>query len=378
MASRRSNGEGTIWYAEKEGRYRAQYPDASGRRRTLTARTKREIEKKLRVALTKRDSNTLEEMTSIAGTVEELLTNFVKSLDGKLEPKTIERYSLDVKRYLIPEIGKLKLAQLNSDVIELAYISIKRTHNLSDNSMAHCHATLRGAIKRGLRQKKLATNPLIGLDAPSRKRNQIKPLTEAQMLTVLNYSAANDDLMWALMWRIHLLTGFRQGEVLGLLWEDIDFDSGTLRLHQQLQRQKGKGLVLKSLKADANKRTINLDAPSLVMLRAWKTQQSQFRLQLGSWGADNFIFTNSVGKAMEPRRAAKKWADLLKATGIPHIKLHGARHTFATVMLQKNVDTKVVSHYLGHTDISTTQNIYQHINVEMLQKTATLIGGIAQ
>ena len=65
---------------------------------------------------------------------------------------------------------------------------------------------------------------------------------------------------------------------------------------------------------------------------------------------------------MEPRKAAKKWAELLMAVGITHIKLHGARHTFATVMLQKNVDAKVVSHYLGHTDISTTQNIYQHVN----------------
>ena len=378
MAKRRSNGEGTIWYAEKEARYRAQYPDAEGHRRTITGKTRKEVEKQLRIALTKRDSNTLEEMTSVAGTVEELLLGFLQSVDGKREPKTVDRYSLDVNRYLIPQLGKLRLDQLNSEVIEIAYSEIQKLHSLSDNSMAHCHATLRGAIKRGIKHKKLAYNPLVGVDAPSRKRVQIQPLSEVQMLNIIDYSAEHEDLMWTVMWRMHLLTGFRQGEVLGLTWDDLDFTEGTLRLHRQLQRQKDKGLVLKTLKADANRRTIQLDLPTLALLRSWRTEQTQFRLQLGSWGEQNFIFTNSVGRPMEPRKAARKWAELLESAKIPHIKLHGARHTFATVMLQKNVDTKVVSHYLGHTDISTTQNIYQHVNQQMLENTAGLIGEMAQ
>ena len=378
MATRRSNGEGTIWYAKSEGRFRAQYPDANGRRRTLTGKTKRDVEKKLREALNKRDSNTLEEMASIAGTVEELLLSFIQSLEGKREPKTIERYALDVNNYLIPILGKIKLSQLSSDIIEIAYTQIKKDFSLSDNSMAHCHATLRGAIKRGMRHKKIAVNPLVNVDSPKRKRVQIQPLSEPQMLTILDYSSKNESAMWSAMWRLHLLTGFRQGEVLGLTWEDLDFSEGTLRLHRQLQRQSGKGLVLKSLKADANKRTIRLDEPTLALLKAWKVEQAEFRLHLGHWGEHNFIFTNSVGKPMEPRKAAKRWAELLKVLGIDHLKLHGARHTFATVMLQKNVDTKVVSHYLGHTDISTTQNIYQHVNQQMLVSTADLIGKMAQ
>ena len=156
MATRRSNGEGTVWYAKTEGRFRAQYPDANGHRRTITGKTKRDVEKKLRTALTKRDSNTLEEMASIAGTVEELLVSFIESLEGKREPKTIERYALDVNNYLVPTLGKLKLNQLTSDIIEIAYSTIKRDFVLSDNSMAHCHATLRGAIKRGMKHKKVA------------------------------------------------------------------------------------------------------------------------------------------------------------------------------------------------------------------------------
>ena len=281
MATRRSNGEGTVWYAKTEGRFRAQYPDANGHRRTITGKTKRDVEIKLRAALTKRDSNTLEEMPSIAGTVEELLVSFIESLEGRREPKTIERYTLDVNNYLVPTLGKLKLNQLTSDIIEIAYATIKRDFVLSDNSMAHCHATLRGAIKRGMKRKKIAVNLLVNVDAPKRKKVQVQPLSELQMLNILEFSATHENIMWTVMWRIHLLTGFRQGEVLGLTWEDLDSSTGSLRLHRQLQRQKGKGLLFKTLKADANKRPIQLDSPSLALLKIWKSEQAQFRLQLG-------------------------------------------------------------------------------------------------
>ena len=87
------------------------------------------------------------------------------------------------------------------------------------------------------------------------------------MLNILEFSANHENVMWTIMWRIHLLTGFRQGEVLGLTWENLDFNEGSLRLHRQLQRQKDKGLLLKTLKAAANKRTIQLDTPTLALLR---------------------------------------------------------------------------------------------------------------
>ena len=136
MATRRSNGEGTVWYAKTEGRFRAQYPDANGHRRTIT------------------------------GTVEELLVSFIESLEGKREPKTIERYALDVNNYLVPTLGKLKLNQLTSDIIEIAYSTMKRDFVLSDNSMAHCHATLRGAIKRGIKHN-LDCNWVVGAKTTS-------------------------------------------------------------------------------------------------------------------------------------------------------------------------------------------------------------------
>jgi integrase len=378
LAKRRSNGEGTFWFSPSENRWRGQFFDSSGHRRNVSGKSQKEVEQKLRVAITKRESNELEQMPSVAGTVTELLNGFLEMKSRKLQPRTIERYKLDIDRYLIPTIGHVRLNQLTSEVIESAYSSIQKEFNLSVNSMAHCHATLRGALKRGFRLKKLSNNPLIGVDAPSRKKVQTEPFTHEQIKEILDYSSKSEETMWNIMWRIHLLTGFRQGEVLGLTWECIDFTNGALRLSQQLQRQKGNGLVLKELKADAKKRTIHLDKVTMNALRDWKIQQMQMRLASLEWGETNFIFVNSLGKPIEPRKSAEKWARLLKQVGLPHLKLHGARHSFATILLQQEVDIKVISHYLGHTDISTTQNIYQHVTTKLLVDTAAKIDAIAQ
>jgi integrase len=243
MAKRRINGDGTYWYADTEDRFRAQYFDLDGRRRNLSAKTNKEIVKKLRDALNKRESHTLEAMPSMAGTVQEMLQSFLEDKARKVEPRTLERYKLDIERYLIPELGKIRLTDLTSDLIEEAYLRIQQ-HNgksgLSQNSMAHINIILNAALKRAIKRKKIAFNPLDHLDTPKRKRTQVLPLTAEEKSKVIE-GGNSKPLIWRLMWALHLNTGFRQGEVLGLLWSDIDMATGALRLHQQLQRKKVKG-----------------------------------------------------------------------------------------------------------------------------------------
>jgi len=114
------------------------------------------------------------------------------------------------------------------------------------------------------------------------------------------------------MWRITIATGLRHGEVLGLSWDDFNPDTGTLYICNQLQRQTGNGLVLKStLKADALARSIVLDEETLNLMKAWRIEQNATRLRLGSWGKLELVFTNYVDNPMEPRKAAYRWKELL-------------------------------------------------------------------
>ena len=380
MAKRRINGDGTWWYAETENRFRAQYFDLDGRRRNLSAKTSKEIVKKLRDALNKRESRTLEAMPSMAGTVQEMLQSFLEDKARKVEPRTLERYKLDIERYLIPELGKIRLTDLTSDLIEEAYLRIQQ-HNgksgLSQNSMAHINIILNAALKRAIKRKKIAFNPLDHLDTPKRKKSQVVPLTAEEKSRVIQ-GGKSKPLIWRLMWALHFNTGFRQGEILGLLWSDIDLTTGELRLHQQLQRQKDKGLVLKKLKSDAKSRNIYLDSVSLNLLKEWRKEQSSSRLKAVSWDSKGFVFTNSLGNPMEPRRASKEWAKLLREVNLPHFKLHAARHTFATLGLQNGFETKLITHYLGHSNSGTTVDIYQHMNEDILRNAALIIGKLAQ
>jgi len=380
MAKRRINGEGTVWFAEKENRFRAQYFDLDGRRRNLSAKSSKEIAKKLRDATNKRETRTLEAMPSMAGTVQEMLQSFLEEKARKVEPRTVERYKLDIDRYLIPELGRVKLTDLTSDLIESAYKRIQEQNGntgLSQNSMAHINVILNAALKRAIKRKKIAFNPLDHLDTPKRKKTQVLPLTSDEKSRLIHGGSAKP-IIWRLMWALHLNTGFRQGEVLGLLWSDIDMNTGELRLHQQLQRQKGNGLVLKKLKSDAKSRKIYLDDVSLTLLKERRKEQASSRLKAVSWDARGFVFTNSLGNPMEPRRASKEWANLLREVGLPHFKLHAARHTFATLGLQNGFETKLVTHYLGHSNSGTTVDLYQHMNEEILRNAALIIGKLAK
>ena len=102
------------------------------------------------------------------------------------------------------------------------------------------------------------------------------------------------------------------------------------------------------------------------LLKKWRLEQTELKLASKSWGCYDLIFTNSLGKPIEPRLMAKKWASLLKLNQISHIKLHGARHSYATMMIKNGMDINSVRHYLGHTDIRTTLSIYDHVTDKSL------------
>ena len=376
MAKKRINGEGTVWYVPSEKRYRAQYP-VGGKRRTISGKTRREVELKLRDALAKRDTNTLEKSRKDSDTVGEFLLFWVSAKTPSWQFKTVERVNLDIKKFIIPEIGAVKLCDLTAEMIEGAYINILNKHGISESSVLHVHSTLRTALARATKMKRLSVNPMFSVETPKQKKFYASPLTMAEWRKLMQ-CAQKELTMWHLMWRITLATGLRQGEVLGLSWEDFNLDTGGLFVRNQLQRQTGNGLVLKStLKANAEPREIILDEETTTLMKVWRREQTQFRLQRGSWGDKDLVFTNSLGKPIEPRKALIRWKQLLKSAGIKERRLHDARHTFATVLLQSGIEVKVVSHYLGHSDVRTTQNIYQHVNTAILNQTAKVIGELA-
>jgi len=375
--AKRPNGEGTVFLDQKANRYRAQFHDKNGKRRNLSARTKTAIHKKLRDAVNSRETGTLTNKPSDMESLGKYLDAWYEiQSQSKWAFKTSEHALLDINRYIKPELGDVRIDLLDSQQIMIAYVNIRKTHEISESSMLHIHATLKSALNQAVRMRKIVLNPMDGVEAPKPRLAKTRVLSETEILKLLS-TIESKSVMWKVMWRITLLTGIRQGEVLGLTWENVDLEKGTIRIAQQLQRQTGNGLVLKPLKTDIDGRTLILDKSTAQELRKWKAEQSMQKLRQLNWGVHDLVFTNSVGKALEPRRTAKMWASLLKETGISHMKLHGARHSFATWAIQNKIDIKMVSHYLGHTDMRTTIRIYQQVTGESLEATALRISELS-
>jgi integrase len=374
--AKRPNGEGTVFFDRKANRNRAQFFDKNGKRRNLSARTKSAIHKKLRDAISSRDAGTLTRKPSEIETLGEYLDSWYEiQAQGKWQFKTAEHAALDINRYIKPELGDVRLDILDAQAIMIAYVNIRKTHKLGESSMLHIHATLSSALNRAIKMRKIVVNPMDGVEAPKPRLAKIRVLNERELFTLLK-AVDSKNLEWKSMWRITLLTGLRQGEVLGLTWDNVDLSAGSIKITQQLQRQTGNGLVLKSLKTDIDGRLIVLDADTANALRRWKVEQTAQKLSSHTWGEHDLVFTNSVGKPLEPRRTAKMWADLLIQCNIEHIKLHGARHSFATWAIKNRMDTKVVSHYLGHKDLRTTIKIYQQVTEESLESAASQISAL--
>jgi len=375
--AKRPNGEGTVFFDKKANRYRAQFYDLAGKRRALSSRTSQGAHKKLREAIQARDKGMLGNQPSTIESLGDFLDSWHSSKSlSNWAFKTIERNRLDINHYIKPYLGHVRLDLLKPQMISEAYIQIKNDKKLSDSSLLHVHVTLKSALSSAKKLQKIFVNPMEVVDAPKVRKGKIDTLSKKDF-KLINGKTKQMESKWSLMWSLTTSCGIRQGEVLGLTWDNVDLENESICIKQQLQRQTGNGLVLKPLKTDIDARYLFLTKAQVALFRKWKIEQSKEKLLSKSWGDIDFVFTNSVGKPVEPRKTAKLWAKLLSDSSIDHIKLHGARHTFATIAINHGLDVKTVSHYLGHKDSRTTIHIYQQVTEATLKDAAIKISELA-
>jgi integrase len=196
----------------------------------------------------------------------------------------------------------------------------------------------------------------------------MRPLTPEQVGVL--FGAARGDRLEAL-YVLAVTTGLRQGELLGLKWEDIDLDAGTLQVRRALTTTKG-GPVLAAPKTKGSRRSVKLTKTASGVLR------SHLKRQLGEidaagplWRENGLIFASQAGESLDRRYVTThRFKPLLKRAGLPQIRIHDPRHTCATLLLIKNVNPKVVSEMLGHASIAITLDTYSHVLPDMQDSAA--------
>ncbi len=217
---------------------------------------------------------------------------------------------------------------------------------------------------RAVHRSRVARNVCTLVAAPSLHRREVEPLRPEPARRLLDAAKLDRN---AARWSIALALGLRQGQALGLTWNDIDFDSGSLTVRRALQRLKGQGLVMVEPKSQADRRTIALPAS---LRRGLQTHRQEREYAAQPWQEHDLVFAQVDGKPIDPRADWRAWKALLVRAEVRDARLHDARHTAATLLLQQGVPARVAMQVLGHSQISLTLGTYSHV-VPALARKAT-------
>ncbi len=358
--SKRGNGEGSI-YQRKDGRWVGQYvvQMADGPRyRYIYGKTRKAVAERLTKAMADRDGGLVFEAGSV--TVAEYLDRWLSdSVRDTVKERTFDGYESIVRVHLKPSVGKLKLKALSPAHVRGLYRQ-KLEGGLSGRRVQYIHVTLHKALKQAVMDGLIPRNVTEAVKPPRPSGKEIKPLNREQTMALLE--AAKGDRLEAIF-VLAVTSGLRQGELLGLRWEDLDLDAGTLAVRRTLSVTKS-GLVFGTPKSAKSRRSVRLTPLAVQALKRHRTAQNRERLSLGSlWQDGDLVFPGETGQPLRPWSLTGGSFKRLRArAGLPDtLRFHDLRHTCATLLLTKGVHPKVVQELLGHATISITLDTYSHV-----------------
>lgn len=371
-SSNRSDGDGSIYYDRSKQRWVGVavvgWRDDKPVRRKVLATSRAKVASRLREL---REKASAGQLTTGRVTVGQWMDAWLDIAARKNTDATMRGYRSKNAQYLVPLLGRHRLDRLRPEHVEQAWDELLGVGNpakddpepLRPATVLQTHRILSRALKVAAQRGHVTQNVCTLIDAPSATAEEMTPLTRDQARRVL--ATARTAERNRARWSVALSLGLRQGEALGLTWDDIDPAAGTLTVRRALQRVVGSGLVLGGVKSRRSRRTVSLPASLLDELEDHRTAQERERLAAGTkWDGRGFVFARLDGRPIDPRRDWQDWTDLLAAAEVPHVRLHDARHTAATLLLLQGVDTRVVMEMLGHSQISVTTK-YQHVVDEM-------------
>jgi integrase len=248
---------------------------------------------------------------------------------------------------------------------------------LSARTVRLLHIILHGALKQAMKNQLVVRNVSEATTLPGGKVRTMHPLTLDQVHQFLD--AVKGDRLFAAFF-LEMGTGLRRGELLGLRWRDLDIDAGVLQVRQTLIRVGNHGntesgrksrLIFQEPKTEQSRRTIPIPDDIVEALRHHKARQAKERLLMGGAYEDHgLVFCQANGQPIAPYTFTRHFERLLKYAGLPRIRFHDGRHTFATLMLELGESAKTVQTILGHTRISTTLDTYSHVSLDLEKKAA--------
>ena len=352
-----------------EGRYTAGHGPDTGKAiyRNVLGRTQAEVREKLKAAIG--EAQGLDAAKTGKYTVGQWMDvwyeNYAKI---KVRPSSHQTYRGYIENHIKPNIGSMPLNKLSSLELQKFYKKLlnrgrvtrleakNQPKGLSPKTVRNIHQILESAMKLAQEQKLIIKDPTAGCALPKVEKKEMKTLPVEQLASFLR--EARESGVFELYY-LDLATGLRRGELLGLKWTDIDLEKGELQVKRQVVRIEGK-IVEAPLKTKNAYRTLPLTEDVTAILKQQRKKA----------GNSPWVFPSPNGGPISPDSVLRKLHGVLKRAGLPQVRFHDLRHTFATLALQNGVDIKTVSGMLGHYSAGFTLDTYAHVTTAAQKEAA--------
>ena len=331
--------------------------------RSFTGKTQKEVREKLAQAVVEMDRGTYTAPTKL--TVGQWLDIWTQDYLGGVKSTTAAVYRADVRAYIKPTLGAVRLDQLHPHAVQGFVNGLE----LSPATVRSIHAVLHQALEKAVELGYIQSNPAARCTLPKREHNEPKPLDDSQAAALLDVVKGGD--MEHLV-TVALFTGLRMSELLGLTWDAIDFDGGTITVNKQLTRQGHRGEGLFQSPKSNKVRTITPAGVVFDALRRQRVRQAEMQLRAGPlWSNPHgLVFTVGDGSPFNQSKAGRGFKTAASAAGMPDFHFHSLRHTYAVNAIRAGDDIKTVQGNLGHATAAFTLDRYGHFTERMKRDSA--------
>lgn len=375
MAGKAASGAGTIRkktvtrsgkeYTYWEARVTVGRDPGTGKQiqRSFSGKTQKEVREKMQAAAVSVNEDTYTEPSKM--TVGQWLDIWQEDYLGGLKPFTVASYRTQIKNHIMPAFGAMKLKTLDAYTIQRFYNRL----TLSPKTIKNIHGVLHKALQQAVALGYIRFNPSDSCTLPRMEKKELRPFDEVQSKAFLQAIRGH---RFEVLYTVTLLTGMREGEVLGLTWDCVDFDKGTILINKQLQREKkphGRHLLV----ATKNDKSRTITPAPLVMklLRSHRAHQSEQRLKAGPlWEDSGLVFTDAIGHHLAIYTVYKDFKRIAASIGRPDARFHDLRHSYAVAAIRSGDDIKTVQGNLGHATAAFTLDVYGHVTDQMKQDSA--------
>lgn len=361
----RTNPSGKT-YTYWEARYSMGFDPVTGKQvqKSITAPTQKAAAQKLRSILTSIDTGTYREPCEM--TLGTWLDSWLKEYLAHTKPLTQKTYAEQVKKHIKPALGGIQLDKLDPHTIQRFYNGLTASGR-SPKTVKNIDGVLHGALQQAMANGYIPTNPTNACKLPRVLKPEIRPLEPDEIKALLREAQLDD---YCNIFTVAILTGCRQGELLGLSWDYVNFETGVITIRQQLQCKDGEYFL--ETPKNGKSRSI-LPAPVVMeALRKEKEKQQAAKDYAGACFQNpwNLVFTDALGKHLVRRTVVKHFKKVCERAGIEDARFHDLRHSFAVTSLYAGDDIKTVQANLGHATAQFTLDVYGHVTQKMRQESA--------